>query len=290
VKDLSFNIDKGEFVGFIGPNGAGKSTSIKMLTGILTPTAGTLSVSGLTPHKQRRELASKIGVVFGQRTQLWWDLPLSDSFDLLKHIYKIPEDKFNERLDRFREILDLESFMQSPVRKLSLGQRMRADLVASLLHDPDILFLDEPTIGLDVSAKDAIREFLTQVNRDNEKTILLTTHDMKDIEALCKRLMIIDHGSLLFDGSVDDLKQKYINYSRLSLEVDDVNELKQKLPEGCEIQEESHKRLSFTLPRSVSSPANLLSDILRQITVHEISIEEPQIENVIRLLYKGREG
>jgi len=289
VKQLSFSIGAGEFVGFIGPNGAGKSTSIKMLTGILTPNSGDIKVAGLTPHRQRKELASKIGVVFGQRTQLWWDLPLRDSFKLLQHIYKIPEKDFVERLNHFRDLLALDSFMQSPVRKLSLGQRMRADLVASLLHDPDILFLDEPTIGLDVNAKDSIRDFLRYVNEEKKKTVLLTTHDLKDIEILCKRLMIIDHGQLLFDGSINDLKQKYINYSRLTLEVDDIALLKQHLPDNCHIRDESSSRLSFDLPRDTASPAHFLTEILNKLSVHEISIEEPEIEDVIRLLYQGRE-
>lgn len=289
VKELSFDIAAGEFVGFIGPNGAGKSTSIKMLTGILTPSGGQISVAGLTPHQQRKELAAKIGVVFGQRTQLWWDLPVHDSFNLLKHIYRIPEQDFTKRLDKFREILELDSFIQSPVRKLSLGQRMRADLVASLLHDPDILFLDEPTIGLDVNAKDSIRDFLKKTNAEDNKTVLLTTHDLKDIEVLCRRLMIIDHGQLLFDGSIDELKQRYINYARLSLETDDISKLKNLLPEGCHIKEEAHSRLSFDLPRELATPAQLLTKILAQVPVNEISIEEPEIEDVIRLLYQGRE-
>jgi ABC-2 type transport system ATP-binding protein len=285
VKELSFEIAAGDFVGFIGPNGAGKSTTIKMLTGILTPSGGQIEVAGLTPHKQRKELASKIGVVFGQRTQLWWDLPVRDSFDLLKHIYRVPEKEFKERLKLFRDLLELDSFMESPVRKLSLGQRMRADLVASLLHNPDILFLDEPTIGLDVNAKDGIRSFLKTLNREHNKTVLLTTHDLKDIEVLCRRLMIIDHGQLLYDGGIDELKQQYINYSRLTLSVEDVPALKNLLPENCQITEESTSRLSFDLPRSVATPAHLLTDLLAKIKVNEISIEEPQIEDVIRLLY-----
>ncbi|WP_072332502.1 MULTISPECIES: ATP-binding cassette domain-containing protein [unclassified Paenibacillus] len=206
VRDISFAIGKGEFVGYIGPNGAGKSTTIKMLTGILHPSQGTVLIGGDNPHRSRRKVVRRLGVVFGQRSQLWWDLPVKDSFDILAEMYKVEPGDKRRRLGQLAELLDLEEFWQTPVRKLSLGQRMRADLAAAMLHDPDLLFLDEPTIGLDVTAKRNIRQFLKTLNRDFGKTVLLTTHDMDDIEQLCDRVMVINHGRLAYDGTIADLR------------------------------------------------------------------------------------
>ncbi|MEU4405763.1 ATP-binding cassette domain-containing protein [Streptosporangium sp. NPDC023963] len=206
VRDLSFTVEAGEFVGYLGPNGAGKSTTIKMLTGILAPTSGSIRVAGLDPTRRRVALARRIGVVFGQRTTLWWDLPLRDSFELVRHLYKVDQPVFRRRLAELTEILDLADFMTTPVRQLSLGQRMRGDITAALLHDPAVLVLDEPTIGLDVVSKAAMRDFLRRLNADRGTTVLLTTHDMGDIEKLCHRVMLIDHGSLAFDGTLDDLR------------------------------------------------------------------------------------
>src|SRR5215207_1534690 len=208
VDNVSFVIQPGEMVACLGPNGAGKSTTIKMLTGILVPSGGHAEVFGLVPHRQRRTLAQRIGVVFGQRTQLWWDLPLSDSFALLRHIYRVPANRFARNLRVFRDILELDAFLETPVRQLSLGQRMRGDLAAALLHDPEVLFLDEPTIGLDVVAKHRIRHFLHTLNRERGVTVLLTTHDMTDVERLCSRLLIIDHGRMLYDGSVAEIRHQ----------------------------------------------------------------------------------
>ncbi|GGD80478.1 ABC transporter ATP-binding protein [Paenibacillus nasutitermitis] len=208
VRDVSFTIERGEFVGYIGPNGAGKSTTIKMLSGILHPTAGEVRIAGMSPHRERRSVARMLGVLFGQRTQLWWDLPVRDSFDILAAMYGVDEEKKLRRLAELSELLALKPFMATPVRKLSLGQRMRADIAAALLHDPDILFLDEPTIGLDVIAKRSIREFLHSINRDLGKTILLTTHDMDDIEKLCSRVIVINDGRLGFDGTTDGLRRR----------------------------------------------------------------------------------
>jgi ABC-2 type transport system ATP-binding protein len=205
VRDLTFTVQPGEFVGYLGPNGAGKSTTIKMLCGILTPTTGTVRVAGLEPSRRRTTLARRIGVVFGQRTTLWWDLPLSDSFELIRHLYKVERATFRARLDELTETLDLGSFLRTPVRQLSLGQRMRGDLAAALLHAPDVLVLDEPTIGLDVVSKAGIRDFLLRLNAERGTTVLLTTHDLGDIERLCRRVMLIDHGRLAFDGTLDDL-------------------------------------------------------------------------------------
>ncbi|MBB6552364.1 ABC transporter ATP-binding protein [Nonomuraea rubra] len=205
VRDLSFTVSAGEFVGYLGPNGAGKSTTIKMLCGILTPTSGRVRVAGLDPSRRRTTLARRIGVVFGQRTTLWWDLPLRDSFELIRHLYRVDRAAFAARLDELTETLDLGEFLRTPVRQLSLGQRMRGDLAAALLHAPDVLVLDEPTIGLDVVSKASIREFLLRQNAERGTTVLLTTHDLGDIERLCRRVMLIDHGRLAFDGTLDDL-------------------------------------------------------------------------------------
>jgi ABC-2 type transport system ATP-binding protein len=205
VNDLSFTVTPGEFVGYLGPNGAGKSTTIKMLCGILTPTSGKVRVAGLDPSRKRTTLARRLGVVFGQRTTLWWDLPLTDSFELIRHLYKVDRTDFRSRLRELTETLDLGEFLRTPVRQLSLGQRMRGDLAAALLHAPDVLVLDEPTIGLDVVSKAGIRDFLRRVNAEQGTTVLLTTHDLGDIERLCRRVMLIDHGRLAFDGTLDDL-------------------------------------------------------------------------------------
>ncbi|MFC4058907.1 ATP-binding cassette domain-containing protein [Planomonospora corallina] len=206
VRDLSFTVGAGEFVGYLGPNGAGKSTTIKMLTGILAPTSGRLRVAGLDPTRRRTALARRIGVVFGQRTTLWWDLPLKDSFQLIRHLYKVDRVDFRRRLDELAGLLDLGAFMDTPVRQLSLGQRMRGDVTAALLHDPAVLVLDEPTIGLDVVSKVAMRDFLRRLNAERGTTVLLTTHDLGDIEKLCRRVMLIDHGRLGFDGTLGELR------------------------------------------------------------------------------------
>ncbi|MEV0162299.1 ABC-2 type transport system ATP-binding protein [Nonomuraea fuscirosea] len=205
VRDLSFTVSAGEFVGYLGPNGAGKSTTIKMLCGILTPTTGRVRVAGLEPARRRTTLARRIGVVFGQRTTLWWDLPLKDSFELIRHLYRVERGAFAARLAELTETLDLGGFLRTPVRQLSLGQRMRGDLAAALLHAPDVLVLDEPTIGLDVVSKNGIRDFLKRLNAERGTTVLLTTHDLGDIERLCRRVMLIDHGRLAFDGTLGDL-------------------------------------------------------------------------------------
>src|SRR3989454_12750183 len=209
VHDLSLSVERGEIIGLVGPNGAGKSTTIKMLTGILVPSGGEMSVAGLNPLHKRRELARHIGVVFGQRSQLWWDLPLIDSLRLLRRLYRVPEARFNANLAQLRSMLALDEFIETPVRQLSLGQRMRGDLAAALLHDPELLYLDEPTIGLDVVAKARIREFLLTINAERGVTVLLTTHDMDDVEALCQRMLIIDHGRKLYDGAVSEIRERF---------------------------------------------------------------------------------
>ncbi len=219
VKDLSFEVPKGQILGFIGANGAGKSTTIKMLTGILKPTSGYCRINGKIPQDNRQDYVRDIGAVFGQRTQLWWDLALQETYVVLKEIYDVPEKAFRKRMDFLNEVLDLNEFIKDPVRTLSLGQRMRADIAASLLHNPKVLFLDEPTIGLDVSVKDNIRRAITQINQEEKTTILLTTHDLSDIEQLCDRIIMIDKGQEIFDGTVTQLKQSFGKMKSLSFEL-----------------------------------------------------------------------
>ena len=209
VDKVSFNINRGELVGYIGPNGAGKSTTIKMLTGLLVPTSGEVIVDGYIPWKDRKKYVKEIGAVFGQRTTLWWDLPVKNSLELLKYIYEIPEDQYKQNIELFKEILDLSALLDVPVRTLSLGQRMRADLCAAFLHNPKIVFLDEPTIGLDVVAKQHIRDFIRFINQERQTTVLLTTHDLSDLHKLCERVMIIDLGKILYDGSLTKLLNAY---------------------------------------------------------------------------------
>jgi ABC-2 type transport system ATP-binding protein len=227
VDGVSFRLGAGEMVGYIGPNGAGKSTTIKMLTGILVPSGGRIVVDGRVPHQQRVEHVRRIGVVFGQRTQLWWDLPAIESFELLRFIYRIPLDRWRKNLHAFVDLLELGPFLDTPVRQLSLGQRMRADLAAALLHDPAILFLDEPTIGLDVVAKERIRQFLLQINHDRGVTVILTTHDLEDITRLCQRVVLIDHGRVIYDGGLEQLRARFGRQRTLVVDFDqEVNGLR----------------------------------------------------------------
>lgn len=285
VDNISFEIQAGELLGYIGPNGAGKSTSIKMMTGILVPTAGEVTIAGLTPWKQRKEHARNIGVVFGQKTQLWWDLPVIESFRVLKTIYKIPDSVYNHNLKIFRELLELHEFETTPVRQLSLGQRMRADLAASMLHNPQILFLDEPTIGVDVLAKERLRTFIKELNRETKVTILLTTHDMADIEKLCNRMAIIDDGKLLYDGSIDSLKSQFGNDRTLVVELDDAP-YRLDLPHTRVVREEG-SRVWIAFDRNQLSASDVMMQIAQSHTIRDLTVEEPEIESVVREIYEG---
>lgn len=285
VNSISFSIEKGETVGFIGPNGAGKSTTVKMLTGILTPTSGTITVGGLSPHKDRKKNAARIGVVFGQRTQLWWDLPVADTFDLLKYIYKIPENVFRENMEIFSDILGLQEFMKQPVRQLSLGQKMRADIAAALLHNPEIIFFDEPTIGLDVVAKEQIREFVRTINKERNTTMLFTTHDMLDIEKTCKRMIIIDHGRKIYDGTVEEIKEQYGKNRVLRVEFSEaVSDV--QLP-GVELIKEEGNKKWFEFQKDQTQVSRLINTLSEKYGIVDITVQEPEIEGVIREIYQG---
>jgi ABC-2 type transport system ATP-binding protein len=284
VRGLSFSIDPGEMVGYIGPNGAGKSTTIKMLTGILVPTSGELTVAGLSPSRQRTELAGQIGVVFGQRTTLWWDLPLRDSFDLLHRIYRVPDDRFRANLATFLDLLDLGPLLDVPVRQLSLGQRMRGDIAAALLHDPDVVYLDEPTIGLDVVSKAQLRDFLRETNRERGVTVLLTTHDLDDIERLCSRVMVIDHGSLVFDGALTALQN--LAGARRMLVVDLVEPGPALDVAGAVTEQVDGPRQWLSFPAEASA-APIIAAVTSSHQIADLSILEPSIEDVIRRIYSG---
>jgi ABC-2 type transport system ATP-binding protein len=283
VDDLTFGIERGSVVGYIGPNGAGKSTTVKMLTGILVPSAGRISVGGMEPSRQRIQLARRIGAMFGQRVQLWWDLPLLDSFELLRHIYRVPADRYRENLARFRDVLDLDPFLHTPVRQLSLGQRVRGELSAVMLHDPEILFLDEPTIGLDVVAKERVREFLTDVNRERGVTVMLTTHDLADIERLCSRILMIDHGKLIYDGTVDDLIARYGAERTL---VVDLEEAAPPLDvPGARVARVDGPRQWLRFRRDDISAAAVTAAVASRARLVDLAIEEPDIEDVVRRIY-----
>jgi ABC-2 type transport system ATP-binding protein len=293
VDDVSFSLEEGELLGYIGPNGAGKSTTIKMLTGILTPTSGTLEVAGLTPWRQRERNALNIGVVFGQRSQLWWDLPLIESFKLVAKMYRVEPERYQRNLAHFRELLELDEFMTTPVRQLSLGQRMRGDLAAALLYDPPIVYLDEPTVGLDVLAKERIRTFIEAINRERRTTVILTTHDLGDVERLCRRIILIDQGKLLYDGPIARLKAAYAPHRMLAVQLaadgaGPLSEAPLDVP-GAEFMrwEEGKAWLRFD-PSSVAAHS-LIGALAERYPVSDLSIVEPELEGVIRQIYEQRE-
>lgn len=270
VNDISFSIKKGEIVGFIGPNGAGKSTTIKMLSGILYPDEGEIKINGFIPYKQRKQYVKNIGVVFGQKSQLNWDLPLIESFELMKYIYKIPEKVYEANLSKFTELLEMKDFIHQPVRQLSLGQRMRGDIVAALLHSPKIVFFDEPTIGLDVVAKEKIRDFVKYMNETEQTTIIFTTHDMQDIEKVCDRLIIIDTGKKIYDGSIAEIKSKYINSKTI------------------EIWLENGKKEVKTFDVNQTPMNEVMEELFSKYHIKDISICEPEIDGIVRDIYEGR--
>ena len=290
VDRVSFSIGRGEMVGYIGPNGAGKSTSIKMLTGILVPTSGEIRVNGFVPFRQRTQYVKTIGAVFGQRAQLWWDIAVVESFKLLRRIYDVSQRDFDARMERFDEILGIRDYLHTPVRKLSLGERMRCDLAAALLHNPPLLFLDEPTIGLDVVAKDHIRQFLRSINREFRTTVLLTTHDLDDIEELCRRIMIIDHGRVLYDGPLEDLKQRLLRTKQVKFALKDraqVARVSAFSRDGLELEQVDELTYRIRFDRAKVATADLIRQILGAVEVRDLLIEDEPIEEIVKRIYAG---
>ena len=282
VRDLSFHIGKGEIVGFIGPNGAGKSTTIKMMSGILTPTKGSVLIEGRDISKYRKEVVRNIGVVFGQRSQLNWDLRLGESFELLKHIYQIDQADFDRTLDDLDQILGIREIIDKPVRQMSLGQRVKGDLVASMIHSPGVLFLDEPTIGLDVSAKYALRKFIKEINRVRKTTVILTTHDLGDIQELCERLIIINHGVMMEDGNLSEIVDRIAPYKTLVVEYYD-----ESAPEhpGCEMTEHDGNVAKYKFLKKDLTAAEIIADLSNIKTIKDVSIEEAGIDDIIKIAY-----
>jgi viologen exporter family transport system ATP-binding protein len=313
VSALDLTVERGEMIGLVGPNGAGKSTTIKMLTGILAPSGGRVRVAGLDPQRQRRQLAQRIGAVFGQRTQLWWDLPLIDSLALLRHLYRVPEERYTANLERLRTMLDLDEFLRTPVRQLSLGQRMRGDLAAALLHDPELLYLDEPTIGLDVVAKARIRAFLREINAERGVTVLLTTHDMDDVEALCPRIVIVDHGRKLYDGPVEEIRARFGGERMLIAALDSAERapalaaakevagaaaaagadaatadaILADLPAGVRVVSVEGPRIALGFGRTALPAHELVAWLGARFQLRDVTFQEPAIEDVIRRIYEG---
>jgi ABC-2 type transport system ATP-binding protein len=284
VAGITFTIERGEFVGFIGPNGAGKSTTIKVLTGVLEPTAGRVRVDGRVPRRERLAHVARLGVVFGQRTQLWWDLPVCESFALLRRIYAVPDHAYRQQLARLVELLAIGPLLDVPVRKLSLGQRMRCELAGALIHAPDVLFLDEPTIGLDVIAKDSIRSFLAAESRERGTTILLTTHDLPDIETLCRRILLIDRGSVVFDGPMADLRSRLGDGRRLSIEL--AGPLPEVLPPGVSALHRGESRHLLRFSRRSIGAAELIAWLGKRAPIVDLTLQDEPIEELIAHIYR----
>lgn len=282
VRDLNFTIEKGEIVAFIGPNGAGKSTTVKMMSGILTPTSGTVLVNGKDAHRNRKRVVQDLGVVFGQRSQLNWDLRLGESFELLRHIYQIEQEVYEENLEIMNEILGINEIIDVPVRQLSLGQRMRGDLVAAILHSPSVLFLDEPTIGLDVDGKYAIRKFIKEINQVKGTTVILTTHDLGDIQELCERLIIINHGTLVEDGPLVEMIDRIAPYKTLVVELYDDKVIKH---DKAEVFSHEGNIVKYRFQKNDITAASLIQDLSKQVAIKDVAIEEASIDDIIRIAY-----
>jgi ABC-2 type transport system ATP-binding protein len=286
VDRINFQLDSGEIVGYIGVNGAGKSTTIKMLTGVLMPTSGTIDVMGRDPHRQRVDNAREIGVVFGQRTQLWWDLALIESLNLIARMYDVPPSRYKHMLDEFSETLELGDLLKKPVRNMSLGQKMRSELAAALIHEPKVVYLDEPTIGLDLIVKERIRDFIKEQCGSKGMTVILTTHDLGDIEELCQRVIIIDEGRLIYDGPIATIKKKFGKYREISFETArPVGGL--DLPDGAEILASEDHRVTLRFDRTVSSASRVASAVMKQIEVSDFSLSEPDLSNIVKQIYSG---
>jgi ABC-2 type transport system ATP-binding protein len=286
VDGINFAVEPGEIVGYIGVNGAGKSTTIKMLTGILVPTAGRALVLGHDPHRQRVSNARDIGVVFGQRTQLWWDLALIESLNLVAKIYEVPPARYKQLLDQFAETLELNELLHVQIRNMSLGQKMRAELAAALIHEPKIVYLDEPTIGLDLIVKERIREFIKQQNREKGATVILTTHDLGDIEELCQRVMIIDDGKLIYDGPISTIKERFGKYREITFEtvsgMDGV-----EVPSGSEVTGREARKFTLRFDRTLTTASQVAAAIMNQIEVKDFSLAEPDLASIVKQIYSG---
>ncbi len=283
VEGIDLEIEAGEVVGYIGANGAGKSTTVKMLTGILEPTSGRIEVDGRDPHRQRKKNAMNIGVVFGQKTQLWWDLPVKESFRLLKEIYEVSDEAYDERIDEFDEVLQLSEFWDQPVRKLSLGQKMRCELAASFLHHPKIVYLDEPTIGLDVAVKERIRDFIRKMNREKDITVMLTTHDIDDIEDLCERIIVLDEGKKIYDGQLDALVNRFTS-RRMIMDIRDEEAFELDI-DGVKSVEKEDSHIEVVFDREEISASDLMRKVLEEYEVLDFQIKEPDIESVVKKIY-----
>lgn len=286
VDGVSFSLREGELVGYLGPNGAGKSTTLKILTGLLVPTSGEVEVNGYLPWKDRTRYVAQIGAVFGQRTTLWWDLPVSDSFELMRYMYQIPEARFRNNLRDFIDLLEIDSFLNTPVRSLSLGQRMRADLVAALLHEPPLLFLDEPTIGLDVVAKERIRQFIHTIHNRGRTTIILTTHDLSDVEKLCERVIILDLGRVLYDGSLDTLIERFED--QRSLIVTFADPVSDPTLPGIPAPHLEGRTATYLFDGRQVTVASLIEQIFQRFRVADVEIRRPDIEETIRRIYEQK--
>lgn len=287
VRHVNFSVEKGEIVGYIGPNGAGKSTTLKMLSGILIPTSGTVQVGGIVPYERRRENAKRIGVVFGQRSQLYWDLPVSDTFDLYESLYDIPHETFRKNCELFTELLDMGGFLDQPVRQLSLGQKMKANIAVALLHDPAVLYLDEPTIGLDVVSKKVLRQAIKAINREKGTTVMLTTHDMDDIEAVCNRLIMINEGVKLFDGTLESFRNQYEREIVIRLEFEDSAPVWRDI-EGLSLSKREETALEVKLLDRNAVKASI-TRLLDTFEPQNIFVREPDIEDIVEIAYRDNQ-
>jgi len=290
VDAINFSVEPGEMIGYIGVNGAGKSTTIKLLTGILVPTSGSVRVIGRDPHKQRVENAREIGVVFGQRTQLWWDLPLIESLDLIAKIYEMDPEHYRRWLGKYAETLDLKDLLHVPVRNMSLGQKMRSELAAALIHEPKIVYLDEPTIGLDLIVKERIREFIKQQNVENRTTVILTTHDLGDIEEICQRVVIIDKGKLIYDGPITTIKDRFGKYRTITFETcEPIHQFQP--PDGAEIMTNGfnaqERKLVLRFDRNRTTATKIVQEVMNQFEVQDFSLAEPNLSSIVKQIYEG---
>lgn len=290
VNDINFSIEEGEMVGYIGANGAGKSTTIKMLTGILTPSSGQVNVNGIVPYKNRIKNNMQIGAVFGQRTQLWWDLPVIESYNLIQKIYEIPKERYKENLDKFTKLLELEELLKIPVRQLSLGQKMRCEIAATFIHDPKIVYLDEPTIGLDVIVKERIREFIKEINKEKKTTVILTTHDLKDIEEVCNRVIIIDNGKIIYDGSLEQIINQFGAYRIMKLQVKnikpEINNIFEENKEIILLSSMDEYEINIQFDRQKITATGVIDMISPFCDILDLTIQEPSIESIVKDLYR----